>query len=62
MIDTTAVNVATDISKVALICQWSKNTKGGCLEAESVLFVNYWTITAPGTSRYGRSKSAGAFS
>ena len=28
MIDTTAVNVAADISKVALICQCSKKTKG----------------------------------
>jgi hypothetical protein len=28
IIDTTAVNVAGDISKVALICQCSKNTKG----------------------------------
>ena len=28
MIDTAAVNVAADISKVALICQCSKNTKG----------------------------------
>jgi len=28
IIDTTAVNAAADISKVALICQYSKNTKG----------------------------------
>jgi hypothetical protein len=43
IIDTTAVNVAADISKVALICQCSKNTKGDGSKQKACYFVNHWT-------------------
>jgi hypothetical protein len=37
VIDTTAVNVAADVSKVALICQYSKNTRGMPRSRECVI-------------------------